>query len=268
MVFPTFCLLALLIGASCVVWNGLVQRMARRQPLLDWNDEPRARWYSATELAVVFVAWLWIVYHITQHLSAKNDQPPADIGVDSVAFNAAVLFGLTIILPGVLTLNGRPGSDYGISFSNLKRQIWVGVLGFFACVLPMALSMLVTFPLRDAERQHSLLKLISNSPDPITILVVGMTAAVVAPLFEELLFRVILQGWMTTLFPSPVAIVSVAFVFSLVHGWRDGLALLPLALILGFVFHRRHSYLAVVVIHTLFNATMLLLHLMAVPANP
>lgn len=262
--YPTFCLLALLMGASGAVWNELVRRAAFHRPLLDWNDEPRAKWDTATELAVVFVALLWVVYHLIQPLFAKTDRPPSQIGIESVLLNAGVLFGLTIVLPMVLVVNGRPGSEYGIRFSNLLPQLRTGFLGFLACVLPMALSMFVTLPLRDAERQHSLLKLISSSPDVTTVAVVATTAAVVAPLFEELLFRVILQSWLVTLFPPSFAIPLVALSFAMVHGWRDGLALIPLALILGYVFHRRQSYLAVVVIHLLFNATMLLLHLLTV----
>jgi membrane protease YdiL (CAAX protease family) len=84
----------------------------------------------------------------------------------------------------------------------------------------------------------------------------ALAVAVVAPLSEELLFRVVLQGWLTERISATVAVPVVAIVFAAVHGWRDGLALLPLALILGYVFARRRSYLAVVTTHALFNSVM------------
>ena len=47
--------------------------------------------------------------------------------------------------------------------------------------------------------------------------------------------------------------------------WAAALApLLPLSLVLGCVFERRHNYATVVVIHGLFNATMLALALLTV----
>jgi hypothetical protein len=63
--------------------------------------------------------------------------------------------------------------------------------------------------------------------------------------------------------PARVAIPFVAIVFAAVHGPVDGIALLPLALILGYSFDRRQSYLTVVVIHGLFNATMLALAMLS-----
>jgi membrane protease YdiL (CAAX protease family) len=48
-------------------------------------------------------------------------------------------------------------------------------------------------------------------------------------------------------------------IFSVVHGVPDCFPLFPLALILGFVYHRTRSFLAVVVLHALFNATNLTL---------
>jgi membrane protease YdiL (CAAX protease family) len=175
---------------------------------------------------------------------------------------AFINFGLSLFLPLVLTGGERSWSGIGMTISNVSDQIRIGFKGFSAAVIPMAISMVVTIPFRPPESQNSLLKLLQSSPDSLTISLVTLTAVLSAPLVEELLFRVILQGWLATLFPAPQAITFVAVLFGLVHGWRDGLALLPLAFILGYVFHRRHSFLAVVMIHALFNATMLVLQLL------
>ena len=132
----------------------------------------------------------------------------------------------------------------------------------------MGLSILVTLPVRMHEQQHSLLQLLGESNDVMTIVMIGVAAALSAPLAEEMLFRVVLQGWLTTVFPPRLAVAVVAVIFCLIHGWRDGLALLPLAVILGYVYHQRQSYLSVVVIHALFNATMLVLQLLNPHAMP
>ena len=81
-----------------------------------------------------------------------------------------------------------------------------------------------------------------------------MTVIVLAPAAEELIYRVAIQGSLVRWMSPNRAMLVVALLFSSVHGWPDMLALFPLALILGYVYHQRHSFLAVVVLHALFNA--------------
>ena len=52
---------------------------------------------------------------------------------------------------------------------------------------------------------------------------------------------------------STLAIGISSIAFAMVHGPLDGAALMPLALLLGILYDRRHSYLAVVVAHAFFN---------------
>jgi membrane protease YdiL (CAAX protease family) len=258
----TMFLMATLFAASGLVWRQLVSRATAGRPFLDQVDEPRARWRSAAELAVAYVALLWLIVHLIPQFSNAEKSEQTPVGVVAIVIVAAVNIGFSLILPLALASGGRAGSDFGFKTANLGNQLRVGVLYFIAAVIPMGISMFITLPLRSIQHQHSLLKLLGDSPDVTTISVIAVTAVLSAPMLEEVIFRVILQGWLTTLFPPAVSISLVAISFALVHGWRDGLALLPLAFILGYVFHRRHSYVAVVMIHALFNATMLIVQLM------
>jgi len=260
--YATSVLFTLLFGGSVFVWCQLAGRWRRREPFLDLNQEPRADWRSAGEFAGVYVVLFWTVNLLLPYFISRPIDPHQVIGLKSVVVSAAVNFGLALVLPLMLVSSGRPCFDFGITTLNCRDQIATGFRGFFAAVLPMAISMAAMTPFRGPENQHSFLKLLSESPGSTTVALVAVTAVLSAPLQEEMTFRVILQGWLATLFPPSVAIGVVATVFAFVHGWRDGLALLPLAIILGYVFHRRHSYLAVVVIHALFNATMLALQLL------
>jgi membrane protease YdiL (CAAX protease family) len=94
---------------------------------------------------------------------------------------------------------------------------------------------------------------------------IALSVVIVAPLAEELLYRVLLQGWTQAHITPWKAIVFSATIFSLAHQEHDWLPLFPLALILGYVYHRTHSYLAVVVLHALFNATNLTLAVLTHP---
>ena len=59
-----------------------------------------------------------------------------------------------------------------------------------------------------------------------------------------------------------------AIIFAMLHGWPDAVPLMPLALVLGAVFEKTRSYLSVVVLHVLFNATNIVLLWLSVTPQP
>ena len=260
--YAKFFLITQLFAGSFFVWRHLIKRRFERKPFLDVTGGPRANWHSAVELAVVYVALLWAITNLLPQFVMVTPKQPTTIELRDVALDSGIKLVMTIALTLLLVSGRRPSAAVGMTMSNLRNQLTVGTGGFFAAVIPMAIFMAISASFRKQENQHALLKLVNEAPNFITIAVVAGAAVVSAPLLEELIFRVILQGWLTTFFRPTLAIGTVAVLFSLVHGWRDGFALLPLALILGYVFDRRHSYLTVVVIHALFNATMLTLQLL------
>lgn len=264
----TLVLLPLLFGGSVYVWYQLASRRIRRQPFLDQDVEPRARWNSLPELIVLYVTLLIMIQALWARLHDSPVGEPVLPTRTSIAIQAALNFVLTLALSLTLVSRQRPLSSFGITTSKLGNQVLIGIAAYFAAVLPMAISIVVTAPFRGPESQHLLLKLLTESNDVATIAVIAVLAAFSVPLMEELQYRVVLQGWLESICPAPVAILITAVLFSMVHGWKNGAALLPLALILGYVFHRRHSYVAVVVIHSLYNATMLTLQLLNPQTSP
>ena len=91
--------------------------------------------------------------------------------------------------------------------------------------------------------------------------------AIVAPLMEELLFRVILQGWLNDTCGLRIALPVTSLLFAFMHGWRDGIALLPLSFLLGLLYASRQRYLAVVAAHGLFNSANLVLAMLSVAGS-
>jgi uncharacterized protein len=152
--------------------------------------------------------------------------------------------------------------DFGLCLSGMTADLRIGLLGFLAALLPVyGVNFAVYwFGLREEGVKHPLFVALEEHPGAELLGWVGLAAVVLAPLAEELLYRVILQGWLQTHLTPRSAILFVAILFALVHfesGRPDHLPLLPLALILGYVYYRRHSYLTVVFLHALFNATNL-----------
>jgi membrane protease YdiL (CAAX protease family) len=153
----------------------------------------------------------------------------------------------------------QPVSNFGLSIRTLAQQVQDGGVAVTAAWLPVFLVLFATNPLRTEERAHDVLRMLAAAPTWESWFWAIAAAVVVAPIAEELLFRVILQSWLAQHLGPFAAIVLGSLLFASVHRFPDSLAIIPLALVLGYTFHRRLSYLAVVVAHGLFNGTMLVI---------
>jgi membrane protease YdiL (CAAX protease family) len=251
-----------LLSASIAAWAGLLIRAQLTGEIgLDWCDEPRADWTRFPELTVLALALLLIGIHLLSKLEPPPSEPVA-LTTGRLMVHVAFTGGLAAVLVAILLCSQRSPADYGLKLRSLGWQVVDGVFGYLLALLPMAAMMFATAPFRGPHNQNALLTLLAESPDLGTVVAICVAAVVLAPLYEELLFRVVLQGWMTVVVDPRYSIPIVALIFGAIHGLPDGIALLPLACVLGYVFHRRHSYVSVVVIHGLFNATMLILALL------
>jgi uncharacterized protein len=152
-------------------------------------------------------------------------------------------------------------ADYGVELRGLRTEIRCGGLGFLASVPPVLVVGALTAPLRTDERVHPFLQLLKETPGGRGVFEIALAAVVTAPLAEELVFRVVFQGLLEQKLPAWAAILIPAVTFAVIHGWPDCLPLLPLAIVLGIVFHRRHSYAGVVTLHAMFNAANLIISL-------
>lgn len=212
----------------------------------DWN------------IIAVGLAFAWIgINSVSALLHLVEGGPEIDVNlrsVQSMTFVNALL--VVVLLVALSELRPSRLAGYGIHLHDAGYNARVGALGFFAGLLPVyAIQFgLSAAGMRTGENINPLLKLLGDSSVPEVVFWVGLSAIVCAPLAEELVYRVILQGWLSSRTGPAAAIGTSSALFSLAHGWPDLVPLFALALILGYVFHRTRSYVAVVVMHLLFNA--------------
>jgi membrane protease YdiL (CAAX protease family) len=173
-----------------------------------------------------------------------------------------VLMGLGLALtPGRL-------ADLGLASRPMATEMGLGVATALAAFVPvMTVNLAVAAAgWKEPEVVHPLLAAL-QSDDGRLWPWVFLSAVVLAPLQEELLYRVLVQGTLEDRwglgFLTPISISSL--LFCSVHfapGRPDGLALFPLAMLLGYLYWRRHSYVAVVAAHAAFNGINLALSLL------
>lgn len=251
-----------LAAASVALWVTIGVRALQGHPPLEFQPRSAPPWHPLS-VALALPASMFVQQTVMSVV--PRDRVPI-LDVSQASCLAMTLAGLIVM--GLLAL-GAPmrAADFGLRSTRIAADLAVGGAGFVASLVPVfAVSLSVQFfKFRPEGPQHQFLKSLDQQPGSATIAWIVVSAGILAPVAEELLYRVIVQGWLESRIGAAPAIVAVALLFSSVHGF-DALPLVPLALILGYVYHRRHSYPAVVVLHAAFNLTNLALSLARQPA--
>lgn len=254
-----------MLAASAGVWLAVAQCWHRGDDPVTWVPRDPCPWKP---FAVGLALPVSIVVQAIVVTSSATAEPTA---IHSLRLHCQAVSLEIIVLMGLLAIRTPiRASDFGIARDRVTAEVGWGLLGFVAALLPVygvniAVEML---GLREEGAKHSIFVALEKDSSPELLAWVVLAVVVLAPLAEELLYRVILQGWLENKLAPRTAILFVAILFAMVHfdpdepGRPDHLPLFPLALVLGFVYYRRHSYLTVVILHAIFNATNLALALL------
>jgi hypothetical protein len=146
----------------------------------------------------------------------------------------------------------------------LSREFRVAAEVCLGVWLPTAILRITMVQILQDEAQHPFLKMIQNGIGVNVMLLIALTAVILAPLMEELLYRVIILGGLLnrkriTTSSTAVAVGITSVLFAFAHGFPDSLALLPLAAAIAWTYHQRRSYRTVVMVHFLFNGFNILI---------
>lgn len=141
---------------------------------------------------------------------------------------------------------------------------------FLAAYLPTTVLRILIIKLIESVTgempgQHPFLEMLDEGVSPGLIGLIFVIAVVVAPVVEELQFRVVILGGIAQLGMPVRALILSSVLFAFAHGFPDCFALLPLAFVLGYAYLRRRSYITVMMVHFLFNLFNMALALLAMP---
>jgi membrane protease YdiL (CAAX protease family) len=250
----TFLLAGLLLvlgemGRALVMGGMITERRARPRIIVEWH-------VAAIAILLLLIYVAPIVIGLVNGERAREAASDADVWI-AIVMNCVIF---AAVLP-LLAFTGRNRlSDFGIDGRGWTGEVRIGGLGYLVAT-PLVMAILVaTSARRGPQNEHPFLQLLANGSTG-EIIGIAVAAVVAAPLTEELIFRVLFQGLLESLVPSWLAVLLPASAFVAIHGRTDALPLFPLAIVLGIVYHWRRSYVAVVTIHAMFNATFLVLAL-------
>ena len=156
-------------------------------------------------------------------------------------------------------------ADEPFSFS---RELRFAAEVFLAAYLPTtALRLLIVLIsmsiVGEPPDSHPFLEMLAAGVSVPMILMILIMAVFVAPIVEELQFRVVILGGIAQLGKPVLALIASSILFSFAHSFPDSIALIPLALALGYAYLRRRSYVTVMLVHFLFNGFNMILALVA-----
>lgn len=157
---------------------------------------------------------------------------------------------------GVVAATTLTWDGWGIRLDHIPQQITIGLAAAIAAILP---TVLIGLLMQGVGEEQQAIRWLRESESPRLWKIMFASAVFAAPLLEELVFRIVIQGWLTSFIRPEPAITWTAMLFAAVHGWPAMVGLMPFALIIGYVYYQTRSLLTVVVMHMTFNASMLIL---------
>jgi membrane protease YdiL (CAAX protease family) len=248
-------------------WVRLAIRASDGLPFLPYELRPAVRWSPGVLLigaGLILLQLAMLAFLLWAQWQGKPVN--SSITVNAVRLDCMVKAGIFVLLLLLLVEGDRKRlPDFGITFHRWENNLLVGGHGFLVAFPAVFLVLLAIKPFRSDENAHSMLKLLKADSGMESLIWIGVAVVILAPLAEELLFRVILQGSLRSRLKPVPAIAISSVIFAAVHGFPNAIGLLPLAVVFGYVYERSHSYLAVVVLHAIFNGVNLILALMTLP---
>jgi membrane protease YdiL (CAAX protease family) len=118
-----------------------------------------------------------------------------------ISLDSGVKVIVAMLLIAAIGIRLRPSAaDWGWTLAHWQRDLAFGCGTFLATFAPMiGLQAALVFGL-GWKYEHPMIDLVTRTKDPLLFGLSALAAAVLAPLFEEFVFRGLLQGWLEKIF--------------------------------------------------------------------
>jgi membrane protease YdiL (CAAX protease family) len=278
-------------GLAAATWvallaGGLPAVALERRRGVPWSAVDVAAVFGVYFLPTALAAGVALVARLAGGAGPALEAAPAEAGgplwnLIASSLTKIALAGLALALMRFRA--GADAGDLGWRADSAVRDAAMGVLTFCAVAAPIyGLHLAVQgrfpseHPLVDAVRRH-----------PHLFPAYAAAAVVVAPVVEEVLFRLLLQGWLERVFAREIAagrgsgrggefggdgapprreaaaepsgpaggasILVASLVFAAIHPWPDSVPLFFFAIALGWLYWRTHRLLPCIVLHAALN---------------
>lgn len=232
--YPLLALSLLLVATGAAMTTALFwvlcQVVSGRPLLPPWPQTPRlVPWGGGT---IVAVTAAWLALHVVVpagYVLVRPDAPPrptattpatgptdrktteAPVGKTARPFTFAEQILLISLINGLLLLalptgiilgTGARRADLGLVTGSIGRDLKLGALAFLT-VTPVVMTINLYAQRVWKPQGHPLERMLKEGVNPGVIALAYLSAVVLAPAAEELMFRAVFQGWLRRLFSPP-----------------------------------------------------------------
>jgi uncharacterized protein len=239
-----------------------VQWVRRRSldPLLAWN----VPWTWETILQVLMVGFFFSGQIVLPLLIKAVGIDFSAFGGRASAVNTLIFYvlmatsALTILYLSIKRYFPLP-EDWFRPTGKRNWFLW-GLGGYFVALPLMLLVSVINQQIWQGQGgSNPLLQIVLEEGDPVALGMFFFTAAIAAPVFEEILFRGFLLPSLTRYFPVSGAIALSSLIFATAHlSLSEILPLTVLGAILGFVYTRSRGLLSSIMLHSLWNSVTMI----------
>lgn len=213
----------LLLAASCAVWAWAAAGWRRGRSPIPRDARVAVPWRFVEVFAVIgLVLALTIAGAV---MTPERDDSPAADGLAREMLASAAFYAVIAAFVTAILVFGRGATvrDLGLPVK-LPDDVVYGCLGWLAALAPVYGLQILLVKLVENDRQtHPLIEMLMRDRRLDLLAVAVLMAVVVAPLVEEFLFRVLLQGWLEKWFgQTDIIHAAVAAPGELTHDGEDG----------------------------------------------
>lgn len=193
----------IILALAIAVLIFVIRGFRKRSSLLTFQPRTPVPW-GLVDIGLILLAMilseagmLAITTGIQSLYGLSADSEGADIYQQMIRMMASSASKLITLFTGLAVLCVRCKStneDVGWSWGGVPRDLKQGVTAFLLMVVPVfsIQSVLSQF----FEPEHPIITLLLETPSPMFFAICGVMAVFVAPVVEEFLFRVVIQGWL------------------------------------------------------------------------
>jgi membrane protease YdiL (CAAX protease family) len=214
----------------------------------------------------IWVMTLSITTTVTEHV--LGDLPDWQRAfVDNAILCVSAVVTMVVILFLANAYFARRLRGFGLNPRTIHKDLGAAVINLLSVwpivVLMIVLTIFIGKLIRGQDfmlQQHEELKLVAQYVQlPVRVMIV-ITAVIVVPVFEEMLFRGLFQSWLRTRFASPwLAILICSGMFAMIHADRGHWpALVVISMSMGYAYEKSGSLFRPIFIHSLFNASSII----------
>lgn len=190
-------LVAAALVACVLVWYVILVRCLHKKPILKFEPRSPVPWGAGASLLALTIVLIAAVNFVSGAEQPNLDGiSPLEMAeeIAKSAFLMLLITSVAVILVGATS--GASWRDFGLpgKVSGFIRDGKFGVLGWLSTMIPVyGIQALLIHQFKQPSN-HPLLKMLLQEPTPILIIAGFLMAVIVAPICEELAFRLFLQG--------------------------------------------------------------------------